>query len=236
MENSANQPPEELNLDAPWRIGEAYFNILTDKLAEAGARTFVEFGGGVSSVRLSREFPDMSIYAIEHDIKYYNHALELKRKYVPDHPLNIFYQPLRWQLLNGKPFWTYRHDTLPKSVDAVLVDGPPHWTIRGREACLYQIFDFINTNGLVFLDDCNRPGERQALKNWKSTYPQSLAPAEAAPTQKLCVLEKTGPHNHARFSLRALMDNLYQIGWHLSRYAVFRHPSQKGLISPVDEK
>lgn len=236
MENSVNHTNEELNLDAPWRIGEAYFNILVDKLTNIGAETFVEFGAGVSSIRLSQEFSDMSIYSIEHDIKYYNEALELKNKYVPDNPLNIYYRPLRWQFLNGRLYWTYENDTFPQSVDAVLIDGPPHWTIRGREACLYQMYDNINTNGLIFLDDYNRPGEEQALKNWRATYPDGLVTADPANSQKLCVLEKVSQTNRNKFSLRCLMDNLYQIGWHLSRYVVFRHPSQKGLISSVNNE
>ena len=41
-------------------------------------------------------------------------------------------------------------------MDCVIVDGPPVYTLRGREACLYQVYDQIKIGGLVILDDFRR--------------------------------------------------------------------------------
>ena len=35
----------------------------------------------------------------------------------------------------------------------MIIDGPPVYTLRGREACLYQVYDQIRIGGLVILDD-----------------------------------------------------------------------------------
>ena len=58
---------------------------------------------------------------------------------------------------------------------AWIIDGPPVYTLRGREACLYQVYDQIKIGGLVILDDFRRSYEKQIVENWLSVYPGSFA-------------------------------------------------------------
>src|SRR5699024_10631571 len=82
--------------------------------------------------------------------------------------------PLAWQWHGEAPYLSFRPGDLPTSVDAVMIDGPPHWTRRGREACLYAAFDRVKVGGRVYLDDFNRPAEQRMVRNWCRAYPGAI--------------------------------------------------------------
>ena len=75
-------------------------------------------------------------------------------------------------------------------MDCVIIDGPPVYTLRGREACLYQVYDQIKIGGLVILDDFRRSYEKQIVENWLSVYPGSFAVEIIREDHHLVVLRK----------------------------------------------
>jgi hypothetical protein len=102
-------------------------------------------------------------------------------------------------------------------VDVVIIDGPPFWTSRGREACLYQAFRSLRVGGRVYLDDYDRPGEKQIVRNWEAAYPGVFGIRGSIPHSRLCVLEKTREVPHARLSVSVTWDNWT---YHATRQAV----------------
>lgn len=169
---------EEMSLDTPWRIGEQNFRYVVDLISQNQADNMYEFGSGASSIRLSKALPKSTITSIEHDLHYFKQAKALKKKYQEiTGSLSIEHRPLKWQFVGGAPFITYFKMKLLSNcdvVDVVIVDGPPYWTRRGREACLYQVFPVLKKGGLIFLDDIHREREQIILHNWLETYPGAL--------------------------------------------------------------
>jgi predicted O-methyltransferase YrrM len=56
--------------------------------------------------------------------------------------------------------------------DWLLIDGPPSQV--GRIATLPMAWPFLAQGANIFLDDAERPGEQDAIKNWSAFYGSSL--------------------------------------------------------------
>jgi hypothetical protein len=164
---------DELNLDAPWAMGELAFEAICDELrAVTPLDSLVEFGAGRSSVRLAQAFPKADILSIESNAELHLKYLELRERHAPSSRLRIEHRPLRFQRHGAGLYCSFKPMAFPESVDAVIVDGPPEWTTRGREAAFYQVFDKLRVGGVVILDDASRPTEQQIVLNWLARYPK----------------------------------------------------------------
>lgn len=170
---------EKLSLDASsWSIGEATFNELVETIrAIRQPSRIVEFGSGPSSVRLALAFPDAEILALESDEQCYQETRSLQAEFLSDGHLEVRYKPLKFHTYGSGRILSYEVDYFfgEEKVDCVIVDGPPFYTLRGREACLYQIYPKLDVGGVVFLDDYSRADEKTILNNWLSVYPESFS-------------------------------------------------------------
>ena len=161
----------DLSLDVPWSLGEEAFGAIVDELRAVDAKTFIEFGAGRSSVRFAQALSSMRVLSIESDPKFFPPTQALARAHGVDDRLSISLRPLTWQRQAGAPFWSYEPGDFPDVVDAVLIDGPPSWTGRGREAAFYQVVERVRLGGLIFLDDHRRRSEQQTVANWLVRFP-----------------------------------------------------------------
>jgi predicted O-methyltransferase YrrM len=196
-----------LNLNSPWALGEEVFEIILKELDDFDIRNFVEFGSGSSSVRLCQAFKKAEIYSLEHDESYVGKSQDLKEKYEGTDRLRIIQAQLRWQIIDGRLYNSYSKVELPQGIDAVLIDGPPYWTRRGREACLYQVYEKIKIGGKVFLDDASRPDEMKMVKNWMSLYPNSFNIEKYDTEKGLLVLTKIMQEKRKVLSATSFFDN-----------------------------
>lgn len=224
--------PETLRFTSSWSLGEDGYQHLIGELRRIGARRFLEFGSGVSTVRLSRDFPHMEIVSIEAEEEFRQQTQDALAQYGGPAATSVHHRPLRWQRHGLGPFLSFVPGPLPAEVDAVLIDGPPIATRRGREACLYQSFDSLRVGGLVFLDDYRREAEKQTVRNWVRAFPRSLRQvAELPSVHRICVLEKTADARPNR-SFRNLADAWYQASKHGARRLLDRAQS----VSPLRPK
>ncbi|WP_020404347.1 class I SAM-dependent methyltransferase [Gracilimonas tropica] len=198
---------DTLNLDGPWALGEEVFEVVIDELKEKEVKRFVEFGSGSSSVRLSQAFENADIYSVEHDEEYAGKTRELKENYLATDNLKIIHAPLQWQKLDGRLYKSYSKVELPDDLDAVLIDGPPYWTRRGREFCMYQVYDKVRKGGKFFLDDASRLDEMKIVKNWLSLYPNSFECKRYKTKKGLLVLTKKEHVRRKSMSTTSLIDN-----------------------------
>ncbi len=105
--------------------------------------------------------------------------------------LSIKHRPITLESYGDTEFLTYEDGVFWKEeIDCVVIDGPPVYTLRGREACLYQVYDQIKIGGLVILDDFRRSYEKQIVENWLSVYPSSFAVEIIREDHHLAVLRK----------------------------------------------
>src|SRR5262249_5268577 len=145
-----------------WSIGEASFETIISTIRNLLKKAkVVEFGSGPSSIRLAISLPDSHIISVESDRLFFNKTYALAEEFGVKNNLELRYSSLKFHkygpgniLSYGKTSYFDGHN-----IDCVIIDGPPFYTLRGREACLYQIYPQLNIDGIVILDDYNREAE-----------------------------------------------------------------------------
>ena len=186
--------PEQLSLDTGWSIGETAFKRITTMLLEMSpVERILEFGSGLSSVRLAMAFSEAQVLSVEGDWQNYAETLSLMQTFWNKRNLLIKYRPITLESYGDASFLTYEDGMFwdgQEEIDCVIIDGPPVYTLRGREACLYQVYDQIKIGGLVILDDFRRRFEKQIVENWLSVYPGSFAVEIIYEGHHLAVLRK----------------------------------------------
>ncbi len=184
--------PEQLSLDAGWSIGEAAFERITTTLLQMSpVERILEFGSGSSSVRLAMAFPEAQVLSVEGDWRNFAETTSLMRSFWDQRNLSIKYRPITLESYGDAEFLTYEDGVFwEEEVDCAIIDGPPVYTLRGREACLYQVYDQIKIGGLVILDDFRRSYEKQIVENWLSVYPGGFTVSIIREDHHLAVLRK----------------------------------------------
>ena len=186
--------PDRLNLNAGWSIGETAFErIITTLLEMSSVERILEFGSGPSSIRLAMAFSEAEVLSIEGDWRNFAETTSLMHTFWDQHNLSIKYRPITFESYGDAEYLTYEDGMFwddQKEIDCVIIDGPPVYTLRGREACLYQVYDQIKIGGLVILDDFRRSFEKQIVENWLSVYPSSFTVATIREDHHLAVLRK----------------------------------------------
>lgn len=76
-------------------------------------------------------------------------------------------------LCGFESFDWYRVDweRLPGSIELIVCDGPPASTRGGRVGVLPVLADRLCPRSWLLLDDADRPGEQEALAEWKRIFP-----------------------------------------------------------------
>ncbi len=189
---SDSKMPEQFSLDAGWSIGETAFErIETLLLQMSPVERILEFGSGPSSIRLAMAFPEAQVLSVEGDWRNYAETTSLVRSFWDQRNLSIKYRPIVLESYGDAEFLTYEDGVFwEEEIDCVIIDGPPVYTLRGREACLYQVYDQIKIGGLVILDDFRRSYEKQIVENWLSVYPGSFTVEIIRSDHHLVVLRK----------------------------------------------
>ena len=184
--------PEQLSLDAGWSIGETAFERITTTLLEMSlVERILEFGSGPSSIRLAMAFSEAQVLSVEGDWRNFAETTSLMRTFWDQRNLLIKYRPITLESYGDAEFLTYEDGIFwEEEIDCVIIDGPPVYTLRGREACLYQVYDQIKIGGLVILDDFRRSYEKQIVENWLSVYPGSFTAEMIREDHHLSVLRK----------------------------------------------
>ena len=184
--------PDRLNLDTGWSIGETAFERITTALLEMSpVERILEFGSGPSSIRLAMAFSEAQVLSVEGDWRNFSETTDLMHKFLDKRNLSIKYRPITLESYGDASFLTYEDGMFwEEEMDCVIIDGPPVYSLRGREACLYQVYDQIKIGGLVILDDFRRSYEKQIVENWLSVYPGSFAVEIIREDHHLAVLRK----------------------------------------------
>ena len=184
--------PDRLNLNTDWSIGEAAFERIAITLLQISpVEKILEFGSGPSSIRLAMAFSEAQVLSVEGDWRNYAETMNLMQTFWNKRNLSIKYRPITLESYGDAEFLTYEDGIFwEEEIDCVIIDGPPVYTLRGREACLYQIYDQIRIGGLVILDDFRRSYEKQIVENWLSVYPGSFTVEMIREDHHLAVLHK----------------------------------------------
>lgn len=174
-----------------WSLDKESLESIVQILSRLTSLEFVlEFGSGQSSHFLANRFVEAYILSVEHELFYFEKQNKLKRH----QNLQFILCPLEFQLIESyyylsfKPF--FMHVLQEQTIDAVIIDGPPFYTLRGREAILYHLYSNLKPGGFVILDDYQRLKEQNIVKNWMSVYKDSFELEIINIGHQLAVLKK----------------------------------------------
>lgn len=194
------------NLDAAWSISEASFEYIGQLISESGYQTMVEFGSGLSTARWLMAFPELSVTSVEHDPQFFSETVLRLKQLGLSERAQVCLSPLQKYWFYGRRFHSYTKPTVPETCDIIIVDGPPSYTRRGREACLYYVYDHIRVGGVVILDDAKRPDEKAIIANWLALFPDSFECSIVEVGNCLAVLRKIKQVSCRRFAYQPFID------------------------------
>ena len=200
-----------LEFESSWSLGELAYQAILEDLRSKGATSIVEFGSGTSTLRLSRDLPNAQVVSIESHDGY----LEQTRRSLETHggpaKVELSLRSLRWQRHGLSWFRSYEPGPFPDQVDAVLIDGPPITTRRGREACLYQVFSRTHVGTRFYLDDFCRGAEQRIVDNWLRAYPDALRHRDTFDIgHGVAVLERVAGRSTRRLHWKNTVDSIAQ--------------------------
>lgn len=195
-----------LDLNQAWRIGEDAFRYVCSIIRKNEYRSMMEFGSGASTIRWALEFPDLTIVTFEHDTEFAEDTKALLHDLGLANRVRLRHAPLRRRWINGRLFTAYDFHGIDGLYDIVIIDGPPHFTRRGREVCLYDAYTALRVGGTVVLDDACREDEKAIVENWLDVYPDSFEYSRVDVQHGLAILRKIEQLPRRRISSRALGD------------------------------
>lgn len=213
MNLDTHEDHDPLAFSSGWSLGEQAYRAIRDDLMQRDARRIVEFGSGTSTLRLSRDLPKAGIFSVEAEQEFREQTCQQLAELGGEASVEVALRPLVWQRHSLGLFRSYRPGSFSSDVDAVLIDGPPIATRRGREATLYQVFRHLCIGARIYLDDYCREAEQQVVRNWLRAYPSELVQcATFAVDHHVAVLEKTGDREMPRTNFANALDSAVQNG------------------------
>ena len=193
-----------------WSLTDFNYAKILTALSNKPVRTIVEFGSGLSTIRLSKDFPRAKILSIEHQELFHKRFKDFLRENNIDNVVPLC-QPLKYVNIGIRRYLTYNLDSgnIDKRIDFVLVDGPVESkTLRGREAPLYMIFPLLRIGCIIALDDFHRASAKMVVKNWLSTYKKNLRVLREY--RRIILLEKRDEQAKTGFpQFASIIDNWY---------------------------
>lgn len=141
-------------------------------------KTIIEYGSGVSTIVLALLVKKYGgkIISYDHSEEYALKTVQMLHDYGVEDVVELRIRNLtKIQRGSGKPGYWYdtTEDKVPKGVDMVLVDGPPASTGKlARLPALWHIQQNLNVGASIFLDDYNRPDEKDVVRKWLKEKPE----------------------------------------------------------------
>lgn len=200
-----------LESESSWSLGEKAYRAILEDLRSIDAKSIVEFGSGTSTLWLSRDLPEANIFSIEGDQCFLDETREDLELHGRRANVELVHRPICWQRHGLSWFRSYEPGGFPEQVDAVLIDGPPIATRRGREACLYQVFPTSHVGTRFYLDDYCREAEQQIVRNWLRAYGGAMIHRDTFEVgHRIAVLERVTEHYARRSHWKNTTDSVIQ--------------------------
>ncbi len=143
-------------------------------------KNYIEFGAGLSTIIISKFIKinrlSTKVYSIEHNKEWIDFLSNILKEEELEENIKFIYAPLTSSNLSlDKLKWhdeSVINDVIQDTLfDSALIDGPPE---RGQELARYPAVPFIwnhlQKDYIIFLDDVNRKEERAIYKLWKQKF------------------------------------------------------------------
>ena len=155
------------------------------RIAEANKpAVVVELGSGTSTVILALEAARRGsgmIIACDHSEYYAAQTLRLLDSFGVADFASVFHCPLvPTPIADGDVIDWYDLSAvdLPAAIDLLVIDGPPSHEEKRARLPAETLFDRLDKNALVVLDDSNREPEREIIERWlsRNDFVSEIAP------------------------------------------------------------
>ncbi|MCP5374038.1 MAG: class I SAM-dependent methyltransferase [Hyphomicrobiales bacterium] len=191
----------ELDLDLPlppaggWAASPDFLLLLARHARAAAPAVVVECGSGVSTVVMARCLQlngGGHVYSLEHDSRFAAKTREDLERYGVAGFATVLDAPLRPVRLGGRDWPWYGTEDLPGGdIDLLIVDGPPMPVDPlVRYPAGPVLFPRMRAGGTVFMDDTDRPGEREIAGRYGREFPDFTVSREM--TEKGCLVLTRG--------------------------------------------
>lgn len=178
-----------------WAASPDFLRNLCMHARSTHPKSVVECSSGISTIVLARCMQlngQGHVYSLEHDSEYAEKTRQLLRLHGLEGFATVCDAPLKQLTL---PKWSgqwYEFDVLPPelAIDMVVVDGPP-WFVAtlARYPSVPALHQRLQPNGVVFLDDADRPEEKEIVRRWLAEFPD-LENVQVAACEKGCTVLK----------------------------------------------
>lgn len=155
----------------------AYF--LFQSVLEKKPKHILEYGSGISTAVMAKAISQYGgkVYSLEHELKW----LEKTQKDCQDcgvENYEVLYAPLVKSGLDGIAKYTIYDPAKipPNKFEFVFIDGPPGFLPEhpGRRGTLYSCWAYLADQATIILDDADRKGEQEAMKEWLEVFGKKL--------------------------------------------------------------
>lgn len=163
-----------------WALTPDAAVVLAREIALNKPRIIVELGSGVSTVligRMLKQAGEGKLFSLDHDP---NWAEETRRHIqasaLQDHVV-VLDAPLASQSFGDKVFnWYEIPEQLRQAgnIDLIVVDGPPQSLDPSgmpRYPALPAFLKQLSPQGMIYIDDANRPQEQAMIAKWLNEFP-----------------------------------------------------------------
>ncbi len=166
---------KKLNLNEPlpplraWAASPDFLLVITEHIQSTSSKIIMECSSGASTIVLARCIQMQNnghIYSLEHDLYYANKTKNELKKHQLEDWVTILHAPLV-DIGNGQKWYDIKDIPDIPFIDLLVIDGPPGYICeRSRYPAIKQLKNKIK-NTTIFLDDSNRPQEKEIIQLWK---------------------------------------------------------------------
>ncbi|MHA6768286.1 class I SAM-dependent methyltransferase [Sphingobium ummariense] len=154
-----------------WKADMGFLRHIVREIARLRPAHVVELGAGASTL-VAAQALTLHGGGQLHSFDQHGGFVDATRQWLADQGLkaDLRHAPLTKKSSDWPGRW-YAIDTLPESIDLLIIDGPPwavHPLVRGAADSL---FSRLSPGGVVLLDDAARPGERLVARRWRERWP-----------------------------------------------------------------
>lgn len=182
-----------LPLVGGWALSPTGLLQLLDLATAPSVRTVVECGSGVSTIYLAwvlRDEPGAKLISLEHEPGFARVTRNRLRELGLESVAQVRLAPLETVTIGDWSGDWYALDSMGdlEGIDLLLVDGPPRSTgEQARYPALPILETRMSEDGIIVLDDADRPDEREVLESWCGQRPWTLGESS---TKRQAVLQR----------------------------------------------
>ena len=153
-----------------------FLQLLATEIFQRHPETIVEVGSGASTLIAAYCLKKMGhgrIISLDHLEQYADITHQTIQSHGLENYANVYHAPLKgYKISDGELQW-YDDSMLEvvKSIDMLIVDGPPEGIGQlARFPAVPLLFEKINKDTVVLLDDGDRPNETKTVSLWEEKF------------------------------------------------------------------